>query len=61
MIPPALATGIVVLVTVVWMANFLAPLLISSYTADPQLNLVFMSIVGGALALRGRKKDDERP
>lgn len=54
MLPPALAHSVIVLVTLVWLGNIVAPLLISSYTADPQLNLVFMSVVGGALALRDR-------
>lgn len=60
MLPPALAHGIVVLVSLVWFANFLGPLVFPEYVADPQLNVVFMSIVGGALALsRKRGSDDE--
>lgn len=62
MIPAGLANFVVVLVSVVWLANFVAPFLVPGYTSDPQLNLVFMSIVGGALALsrRGRQSDGEQ-
>lgn len=64
MITARLADVIVILVCLVWAANFLLPF-VSSYQSDPQLNLVFMSIVGGALALsrerqrRHCKKDDD--
>lgn len=58
MIPGPLAHAVIVLVCVVWAANFAAPFVLPTYVSDPQLNLVFMSIVGGALALsRGRTKD----
>lgn len=56
MLPKALANVVVVLVSVVWAVNFAAPLFVANYTADPQLNLVFMTIVGGALALKSREK-----
>lgn len=51
MLPARLANAIIILVCVVWAINFLAPFVVTGYTADQQLNLVFMSIVGGALAL----------
>lgn len=51
MLPPALFNAVVILVTLVWLANLIAPL-VSPYTLDPDLNLVFMCIVGGAIALR---------
>lgn len=60
MLPPVLAHTVIVIVTLVWLCNFLAPLLVPSYVADPQLNLVFMTIVGGALALRRDKHDKHR-
>lgn len=58
MIPAPLAHFVIVLVCIVWVANFAAPFFLPTYTSDPQLNLVFMSIVGGALALtRGRTRN----
>lgn len=51
-IPAALANVIVVLVTLVWAGNFAAGLFLPDYRSDPSLNFVFMTIVGGALALR---------
>lgn len=51
-IPAALANAIIVLVTLVWAGNFAAGLFVPDYRSDPSLNFVFMTIVGGALALR---------
>lgn len=52
-IPPLLANIIVGTVTLVWAGNFLAGIFLPGYQSDPSLNFVFMTIVGGALALRG--------
>lgn len=59
MIPAPLAYFVIVLVCTVWVANFAAPFFLPGYASDPQLNLVFMSIVGGALALSRGKKGPE--
>lgn len=56
MLPPSLANAVIVLVALVWAVNFFAPLVHPTYSGDPQLNLVFMSIVGGALALRATRR-----
>lgn len=58
MLSPAVANSVIVLVSLVWLANLIAPLFVASYSGDPQLNLVFMSVVGGALALREHPHDD---
>lgn len=58
MIPGPLAHGVIILVCLVWAVNFAAPFVIQSYVSDPQLNVVFMSIVGGALALSRRRGSD---
>jgi hypothetical protein len=55
MVPSGLAQFVVILVCIVWAANFAAPFVVPHYQADPQLNLVFMSIVGGALALARKR------
>ncbi|MBB5159907.1 hypothetical protein [Saccharopolyspora phatthalungensis] len=61
MLPTGLAQAVVVLVCAVWAANFVAPFFVPGYVSDPQLNLVFMSIVGGALALsRSRRRDGDQ-
>lgn len=52
-IPGPLANAIVVVVTLVWAGNFLASVFLPGYNSDSSLNFVFMTIVGGALALRG--------
>ena len=52
-IPGPLANAIVVVVTLVWAGNFLASVFLPGYASDSSLNFVFMTIVGGALALRG--------
>lgn len=52
-IPAPLANAIVILVSLVWAGNFVASVLLPTYRGDSALNFVFMTIVGGALALRG--------
>lgn len=52
MIPKPLANVIVVIVTVVWAGNFFASVFLPDYRGDPILNLVFMAIVGSAIALK---------
>lgn len=52
MLSPVVANSVIVLVSLVWLVNFAAPFVVADYSSDPQLNLVFMSVVGGALALR---------
>lgn len=51
MLPKPLATAIVVLVTLVWVANFIAQFVIPEYKPDPFINTIFAALVGGALAL----------
>lgn len=52
MIPRPLANAIVILVSLVWASNFVAALFVPGYSPDNTLNFVFMTIVGGALALK---------
>lgn len=51
-IPAPLANAIVVLVSLVWAGNFLASVFLPGYSSDATINFVFMTIVGGMLALR---------
>lgn len=55
--PKALANSIVILVSIVWAGNFVASVLIPGYQTDSTLNFVFMTIVGGALALKRNPGD----
>lgn len=57
MLPKQLASGIIVLVTIVWCINFFAQFLIPTYHPDVTLNGVFLSLVGGAFALSRKEKD----
>jgi hypothetical protein len=50
--PKTLANSIVILVSIVWAGNFVASVLLPGYTTDSTLNFVFMTVVGGALALK---------
>ena len=53
-----LADVIVVVVTIVWFINFLAPLFPGiEYKSDPTIHAVFMAVVGGTLALRRNGSD----
>lgn len=47
-------TSIIVVVTTVWALNFAAGLVLPDYEPDPTIHAVFMSIVGGLLALGAR-------
>jgi hypothetical protein len=60
-IPKALANVIVVIVAVIWVCNFFAQFVIHNYQPDPSINGVFGAIVGGALALTQRGKDNPPP
>lgn len=51
-IPRALASVIMTVVTLVWAVTITAPLWHPTYVPPPAIHAVFMAIVGGALALR---------
>jgi hypothetical protein len=51
LIPRPLAYGIMGLVTLVWAVNFAAQFFVEGYSSDPLVHGVFMTIVGGAMAL----------
>lgn len=55
MISPALANVVIVVVTAVWVTSFVVALVSVTYKPDPQINVIFMAIVGGAMALKARK------
>lgn len=68
MLPRPLASAIIVLVSVIWAANFVLQFIVPEYHPDVTINGIFMAIVGGALALSRKdggggssntKKDDE--
>jgi hypothetical protein len=47
--------AVVVVVVVVWVINFAAGLLLEGYEPRESINGIFMAVVGGALALGGKK------
>lgn len=55
MISPKIANGVIIVVTVVWVASFVISIVLPQYRADPQINVIFMGLVGGSLALKSRK------
>lgn len=58
MLPESLARVIIILVTVIWAANFILQFIVTGYHPDVTLNAIFMAIVGGALALSRKNKGD---
>lgn len=60
MIPRPLATAIIVVVTIVWAANFAAQFVVADYSPDVAINGIFMAVVGGALALSRRNGGDNK-
>lgn len=61
LLPRPLASAIIVLVSVVWAANFGLQFFVPEYKPDVAINGIFMAVVGGALALsrKGRPDPDE--
>lgn len=62
MISPRIANAVIVVVTIVWVCAFILSVVVPEYRSDPQIHVIFMSIVGGSLALKARKPtpDDKR-
>jgi hypothetical protein len=54
-ISPKLANGVIVVVTCVWVISFCVSLASLTYKPDPQINVIFMAIVGGAMALKAKR------
>lgn len=59
MIPRPLAVGIMLLVSVVWAADFVANIVIVGYESSELIHVAFMSIVGGALAFARKDKPSD--
>lgn len=60
--PNRLRDIIVVVVTSVWGANFVAPVFVSTYKPIPELNIAFMAILGVLLATKnGEPPADDDP
>lgn len=53
-LPERLANWIIGIITGVWVANFLAPFVFDNYDTSETINAIFMAIVGGVFALKGR-------
>lgn len=54
MLSDRMAKAIIVLVTTIWTANFVAVFVIEGYQGDQAINAIFMAIVGGTFALRAK-------
>lgn len=57
MLPKPLANAIVILVTIVWAANFVIQFIVETYKPDPLIHTAFMAIVGAAFAFSRKDKD----
>lgn len=55
------ANAIIVVVTAVWAANFVARFFVVDYQSSESINAIFMAIVGGLFAYKGRNSrgDDQ--
>lgn len=62
MISPRIANVVIIVVTLVWVCSFVLSIVVPEYRADPQINVIFMGLVGGSLALKSRrpKPDDNQ-
>lgn len=61
MISDRTATIVIGVVTVIWAANVVAGMLaLNDYQPSESVNAIFMAIVGGAFALRGRSGGEHK-
>lgn len=58
LLPKPLAWVIIGAVTTIWSASQITAIFVADYTTDPMLHTIFMAIVGGAFALKGRGDGD---
>jgi hypothetical protein len=58
-LPKSLANAIVIVVTLVWAANFIIQFVVTTYKPDPLIHTAFMAIVGAAFALSRKGKNDD--
>ena len=56
MINKRLGNVVIVLICVIWAANFSAQFVVTDYKPDPTINMIFMGIVGGLFALQHRSR-----
>lgn len=56
-----LRTALIILISVVWAVNFIAPVFRPAYKPPAEINLAFMGIVGVLTATyeKGKKKSDD--
>lgn len=59
MISKRLGNIVIILVCVIWAANFGAQFIVADYKPDPTINMIFMGIVGGLFALQGRRSGSD--
>lgn len=60
MLPKPLANAIVILVSVVWAANFILQFIVPTYKTDPLIHTAFMAIVGAAFAFSRKDKTEPK-
>lgn len=61
MLSRPIASAILVITTLVWVGNFAAQFIDPEYKSDPIYHAVFMSLVGGALALTRKDQNGDQP
>lgn len=61
LLPRSVASAIIIVVTIVWAANFALQFIVHDYKSDVAINGIFMGIVGGALALSRKGADTPAP
>lgn len=54
-------TALITIITIVWAANFMAPIFEKGYQPPAEINLAFMGVVGILTATFDRKKPEPPP
>lgn len=54
-------TAVIMVVCLVWAANFIAPLFVKDYQPSPELNVAFMAVIGFVTASYGSNAGNRRP
>jgi len=59
LIPSWLSTTVLLVATAVWMVSFGLSLVVEDYRASESINMIFLAVVSGVLAMRAHGDDDD--
>jgi len=58
-IPRWVSTAVLLVATTAWVVNFGLGLVVEDYRASESVNMIFLAVVSGILAMRARSDDDD--